>query len=156
PTLFRSRPPPTRTHIGATALIEVSNAAGGLGWRPIRVFLGADPRGDGEAEGGAALVACGDPDPSAERALDHQPAEIQSQAKPALGAAAARRTGLLEHCVERASRQSLSVVGDRHLEPAALDLASLDLDGAARVLKCIADQVGEDLREVGRLAERGR
>src|SRR5437762_5710473 len=65
--------------------------------------LRANPRWNREPERGAALIARGDPDPSAERALHHQAAQVQPQTQSALGAAAAGGTRLLERSEEHTS-----------------------------------------------------
>src|SRR5712671_6892253 len=85
-----------------------------------------NPCRNGEFKGGAAAVARRDPDPAPERTLDHKPAEIEPESKASLRSVAAGRAGFLEQSFDACHRQPLPAVGDRDLEPAALDLASLN------------------------------
>src|SRR5579864_593030 len=78
---------------------------------------GAIPRRHGELEGRSAPVARGDPDPAAERALDHQAAKVEPESEPALRAVAARRPRLLEQGVQARRLKALPAVGDGDLEP---------------------------------------
>src|SRR5439155_26994664 len=76
-----------------------------------------------------------------------------AEAEPALRPAPPGRTRLFEHGLQGPRWKPLAVAGHAHLEPAALDLARLDLHGTACVLECVADQVREHLAEVSRFAE---
>src|ERR1700730_13031351 len=83
-----------------------------------RLACGYRDGGDGELERRAASVARGHPDTAAEAALDDKTAQVETQPKAALRAVAPRWARLLEQALEASGRQTRSMVGHRHLEPA--------------------------------------
>src|SRR5205823_1643602 len=143
-------PPAAQTPEGPTLPSGACDPAWRAGARAAR-----RPATD-RSRGPAAPVARGDPDPPAERPLHDEVAQVQAQAQAALRPAAAGRPGLVEDGFEVAGGQALAVVGDRHLEPRALELTGFDLDRARGVLEGVADQVAQHLAQVGGLAESGR
>src|SRR5258708_26627955 len=81
------------------------------------VRLGTNPGRHCEFERRATAVAGSDPDPAAERPLDHEAAEIKAEPQAALRAAAPGRPCLVEDGPHVGRRQSLPAVGDPDLEP---------------------------------------
>src|SRR5437879_7280164 len=82
-------------------------------------------------------------------ALADPTAQVETEAEASLRPVATGRAGLLEQALEAARRETRTVVGDRHLEPATRCGTRLHGHPSGGVLERVADQVREHLGQVG-------
>src|SRR3984893_19529323 len=118
------------------------------GFARARLARGHRDRRNCELEGRAAPIAGGHPDPTAEAALDHEAAQIQAESDTTLRPVPSRRAGFLEQPFEATRGEALTMVGNRHLEPAPRGRARLHRHGSLRVFQRVADEVRQHLTPV--------